>query len=96
MAAIWKKLAARPQGDLNMFKKVSLSFLFVGLALGLSLFAPNVETAITPIKSDTYFFGAYLLTKELRSGEKHISPTVITVENKNGHNTLARAVTNIR
>jgi len=35
MAAIWKKLAARPQGDMNMFKKVALSFLFVGLAFGI-------------------------------------------------------------
>ena len=35
MAAIWKKLAARPQGDLNMFKKVGISFLFVGGAFGV-------------------------------------------------------------
>jgi Dipeptide/tripeptide permease len=35
MAAIWKRLAARPQGDMNMFKKVALSFLFVGLAFGI-------------------------------------------------------------
>ena len=35
MAAIWRKLAARPQGDMNMFKKVALSFLFVGLAFGI-------------------------------------------------------------
>ena len=35
MAAIWKKLAARPQGDMNMFKKVGLGFLFVGLAFGV-------------------------------------------------------------
>lgn len=27
------KLAERPQGDMNMFKKVGLGFLFVGLAL---------------------------------------------------------------
>ena len=26
------KLAKRPQGDMNMFKKVGLGFLFVGLA----------------------------------------------------------------
>lgn len=56
---------------------------------GLSLFAPNVEIAITPIKSDRYFFGAYLLTNALRSGEKHISPIVITVENNTGQSTLA-------
>lgn len=35
MAAIWKKLAERPQGDMNMFKKVALGFLFVGLAFGV-------------------------------------------------------------
>ena len=35
MAAIWKKLAERPQGDMNMFKKVGLGFLFVGLAFGV-------------------------------------------------------------
>ena len=56
---------------------------------GLNLFAPNVEIAITPIKSERYFFGAYLLTNALRSGEKHISPIVITVTNRNGQKTLA-------
>ena len=35
MAAIWKKLAERPQGDMNMFKKVALGFLFVGLSFGV-------------------------------------------------------------
>ena len=35
MAAIWKRLAERPQGDMNMFKKVGLGFLFVGLAFGV-------------------------------------------------------------
>lgn len=35
MAAIWKKLASRPQGDLNMFQKVGLGFLFIGLAFGI-------------------------------------------------------------
>lgn len=29
------KLAERPQGDMNMFKKVGLGFLFVGLAFGV-------------------------------------------------------------
>ena len=29
------KLAERPQGDMNMFKKVELGFLFVGLAFGV-------------------------------------------------------------
>ena len=56
---------------------------------GLSLFATNVDTAITPISSDRYFFGAYLLTNALRSGEKHISPMVITAENRIGQSTLA-------
>ena len=31
-AALWKKLAARPQGDLDMFQKVGLGFFGVGLA----------------------------------------------------------------
>lgn len=30
------KLAERPQGDMNMFKKVGLGFLFVGLAFGVT------------------------------------------------------------
>lgn len=39
MAAIWKKLASRPQGDLNMFQKVGLGFLFLGLAFGIIVIA---------------------------------------------------------
>ena len=31
-AKLWNKLAQRPQGDLSMFKKVALAFLFMGIA----------------------------------------------------------------
>lgn len=31
-AKLWSKLAARPQGDLSMFTKIAIAFLFLGLA----------------------------------------------------------------
>ncbi|QDW74250.1 peptide MFS transporter [Lachnospiraceae bacterium KGMB03038] len=39
MAAVWRKLSERPQGDLNMFQKIGLSFLFLGCAFGVVVLA---------------------------------------------------------
>lgn len=39
MAAVWVKLSQRPKGDLNMFQKVGLGFLFIGLAFGIMVLA---------------------------------------------------------
>ena len=39
MAAVWRKLSERPQGDLNMFQKIGLSFLFLGCAFGVIVLA---------------------------------------------------------
>lgn len=43
MASIWKKLSERPQGDLDMFQKVGLGFLFLGLAFGIIVLAEFVR-----------------------------------------------------
>ena len=51
-------------------------------------FAKNVAKVQTPINTDKYFFGAYLLTKEFPSGEKQISPIVRKIPNKKIHITL--------
>lgn len=39
MASLWTKLSKRPQGDINMFCKVGLGFLFLGLGYGLLMVA---------------------------------------------------------
>lgn len=39
MATIWRKLSERPKGDLDMFQKVGLAFLFLGLAFGVLVVA---------------------------------------------------------
>ena len=39
MATVWRKLSERPQGDLNMFQKIGLSFLFLGCAFGVIVLA---------------------------------------------------------
>lgn len=43
MAAIWRKLSERPKGDLDMFQKVGLGFLFLGLAFGVLVAAECVR-----------------------------------------------------
>lgn len=43
MSTIWRKLSERPQGDLDMFQKVGLAFLFLGLAFGMLVAAEVVR-----------------------------------------------------
>ncbi len=35
MARLWKRLGERPQGDMNIFSKISLSFLFLSMSYGV-------------------------------------------------------------
>ncbi len=74
MAAVWKKLAERPQGDLNMFQKVGLGFLFLGLAFGiivLAEFTRGVGSAESNKVSVLWMVGFVLL---LTIGEMCFSP----------------------
>jgi dipeptide/tripeptide permease len=74
MAAIWKKLAARPQGDMNMFQKVGMAFLFLGLAFGIMVvaeFTRGIGASETSKVSVIWLFAFVLL---LTIGEMCFSP----------------------
>ncbi len=74
MAAIWKKLAARPQGDMNMFKKVGLSFLFVGFAFGIMVLCEFFRGvgADSSVKTSVIF--PFLFATVITIGEMCFSP----------------------
>lgn len=74
MAAIWKKLSERPQGDLNMFQKVGLGFLFLGLAFGVILIAEFIRGIGAPEtqKVSVLFMVGFVLL--LTIGEMCFSP----------------------
>lgn len=74
MAAVWRKLSERPQGDLNMFQKVGLGFLFLGLAFGIIVVAEffrGIGSASTNKVSVLWMVGFVLL---LTIGEMCFSP----------------------
>lgn len=74
MAAVWKKMAARPQGDLNMFKKVGISFLFVGLAFTIMVVCEVFRGvgADTNVKTSVIF--PFLFATVITTGEMCFSP----------------------
>ena len=74
MAAIWKRLAARPQGDMNMFKKVALSFLFVGLAFGIMVACESIRGvgAAPSVKASVLW--PFLFSTVITVGEMCFSP----------------------
>lgn len=74
MAAIWKRLAARPQGDLNMFKKVSLSFLFVGLAFGIMVACESIRGVGSPASVKASVLWPFLFSTVITVGEMCFSP----------------------
>lgn len=74
MAAIWKKLAARPQGDLNMFKKVSLSFLFVGFAFGIMVVCEAIRGVGADPSVKASVIWPFLFSTVITIGEMCFSP----------------------
>lgn len=74
MAAIWKRLAARPQGDLNMFKKVALSFLFVGLAFGIMVACEAVRGVGADPSVKASVLWPFLFSTVITVGEMCFSP----------------------
>lgn len=74
MAAIWKKLAARPQGDLNMFKKVALSFLFVGLAFGIMVACESLRGIGADPSVKASVLWPFLFSTVITVGEMCFSP----------------------
>lgn len=74
MAAVWRKLSERPKGDLNMFQKIGLSFLFLGCAFGvivLAEFTRGVGSSSANKVSVLWMVGFVLL---LTIGEMCFSP----------------------
>lgn len=74
MAAIWKKLAARPQGDMNMFKKVGLGFLFVGLAFGIMVLCEVFRGIGADASVKTSIIWPVLFASVITIGEMCFSP----------------------
>lgn len=74
MAAIWKKLAARPQGDMNMFKKVALSFLFVGLAFGIMVACEAIRGVGADASVKASVLWPFLFSTVITVGEMCFSP----------------------
>lgn len=74
MAAIWKKLAARPQGDMNMFKKVGLSFLFVGAAFGIMVLCELFRGVGADSSVKTSVIWPFLFATVITIGEMCFSP----------------------
>ncbi len=74
MAAIWKKLAARPQGDMNMFKKVALSFLFVGLAFGIMVVCEAIRGVGADASVKASVLWPILFSTVITVGEMCFSP----------------------
>ena len=74
MAAIWKKLAARPQGDMNMFKKVGLGFLFVGLAFGVMALCEMVRGVGADASVKASVLWPVLFSTVITIGEMCFSP----------------------
>jgi len=74
MAAIWKKLAERPQGDMNMFKKVALGFLFVGLAFGVMVVCELVRGVGVDASVKASVFWPFLFVTVITIGEMCFSP----------------------
>lgn len=74
MASIWKKLAARPQGDLNMFQKIGLAFLFLGLAFGIMVVAEFVRGIGAPETEKVSVFWLFGFVFVLTVGEMCFSP----------------------
>lgn len=74
MAAIWKKLASRPQGDMNMFKKVGLGFLFVGLAFGVMVVCEVVRGVGADSSVKTSVIWPVMFATVITIGEMCFSP----------------------
>lgn len=74
MASVWKKLSERPQGDLNMFQKIGLAFLFVGLAFGIMVVAEFVRGVGAPESSKVSVIWLFAFVFVLTVGEMCFSP----------------------
>ena len=74
MAAIWKKLAERPKGDLDMFQKVGLGFLFLGIGFGILVAAELVRGVGAPESTKVNVIWLVGFSLLLTVGELSFSP----------------------
>lgn len=74
MAAIWRKLSERAQGDLDMFQKVGLGFLFLGISFGIIVFAEMVRGIGAPATEKVSVLWMVLFSVALTVGEMCFSP----------------------
>lgn len=74
MAAVWKKLASRPQGDLDMFQKVGLGFLGVGLAFLVMVLAELTRGVGAPADVKVSVLWMVLFSCVITLGEMSFSP----------------------
>lgn len=73
-AKLWNKLAERPQGDLSMFQKVAISFLFLGVAY-LALIAMEMSRGVgAPPTQKVTVLWLFLFGLLLTLGEICFSP----------------------
>nr|WP_317283374.1 peptide MFS transporter [uncultured Sellimonas sp.] len=69
-AKLWAKLAKRPQGDLTMFQKVTLSFVFLGLAYVMLILTEVFRGVGAPASQKgsvwlIFLFGIFLTVGEI-------------------------------
>lgn len=69
-AKLWAKLSERPQGDLSMFQKVTLSFVFLGIAYVVLVAMETVRGVGAPSTSKVssiwlFVFGIFLTIGEI-------------------------------
>lgn len=73
-AKLWTILAKRPQGDLSMFQKVTLSFVFLGLSYGTLMIMEILRGVGAPNSTKAHFIWIALFGVFITIGEICFSP----------------------
>ncbi len=73
-AKLWTILAKRPQGDLSMFHKVTLSFVFLGLSYGTLMIMEILRGVGAPNSTKAHFIWIALFGVFITIGEICFSP----------------------
>ena len=73
-AKLWTILAKRPQGDLSMFHKVTLSFVFLGLSYGTLMIMEILRGVGAPDSTKAHFIWIALFGVFITIGEICFSP----------------------
>ena len=73
-AKLWSVLAKRPQGDLSMFHKVTLSFVFLGISYATLMIMEILRGVGAPDSSKAHFIWIVLFGFFITIGEMCFSP----------------------